>query len=869
MNCRWLIPLVFSAASVCAEIDPLRFEKEIIVGQCADPMQLDIAADGRVFFVERGGAVKMWHPETRQTATLGKFPALTTGDAGALGLALARDFAQSGQLYLFRIPQDGPAKIVISRHTAKGAALDAAQEKVILEIPLGQGKTQSHCGGGLAWDAAGNLLIGVGDNMPPQDLPAVHPEDTSRDARGTAGNSMELRGKVLRITPKADGSYGIPAGNLFGEGQLPGDQGRPEIYAMGVRNPFRVAADPERGWITWGDVGGNVKTQLNLGPEGFDEINVTSAPGFFGWPYCSGPNAPWRSFDPKTQAPAGDFFDPLKLTNDSRVNTGLKELPPSRPAAFYYTSTASHEWPFVGSGGRSITGGVFYYPGSGAGELRLPNELKGQLIFGEWMRNWLAAAEFDAGGKLVKAGAIAGHLRFRRPADYKIGPDGTLFVAECGDRWSGNTDSQITRVVYRRGNRPPVAKVSAPVTAGPLPLKVKLSAAGSSDPDGDKALTFSWNLGDGRKQEGAEVEAVFEKEGVWNVALTVTDSAGMKAVAAQSVVAGNAAPVVAFTAPQDGGFFEWGKPLPWALKVSDAEDGAVPPEMILTQMERRNRAADNDAAAAHPGLTLMRQTTCFACHNATDKSAGPPYAAVAAKYAGDESAPAKLAAKIIEGGAGVWGELPMPPHPQHTEEEAALMVSWILTLSAREVSTLSPGLSGKLELKQPARQWGQADNSVLALTASATDRGGVSTPPQRGTAEIILRSRRQRAAFFDRGQKAQPQDNLEQGGLVARVAQGGWIAFDRIRLTDAAGVKLHCWPQSGEVKVSIYAGSLESPALAEAVLPAGPHSGKPQEVMLSWKSAPPQEPGSVYIRVDGAAGALLDVMWVDFPAESK
>ena len=70
---------------------------------------------------------------------------------------------------------------------------------------------------------------------------------------------------------------------------------------MGIRNAFRVFADPKTGWIIWGDVGGNVDPNLGLGPEGYDEINVARGPGFFGWPFLSGPNAPWRPFDPATK----------------------------------------------------------------------------------------------------------------------------------------------------------------------------------------------------------------------------------------------------------------------------------------------------------------------------------------------------------------------------------------------------------------------------------------------------------------------------------------------------------------------------------------------------------------------------------------
>jgi cytochrome c len=78
-----------------------------------------------------------------------------------------------------------------------------------------------------------------------------NPGRSAWDAQRTAANPYDLRGKILRITPQNDGSYTIPPGNLFPDGI----GGRPEIYIMGVRNPFRVTYDPETETIYWGDIG--------------------------------------------------------------------------------------------------------------------------------------------------------------------------------------------------------------------------------------------------------------------------------------------------------------------------------------------------------------------------------------------------------------------------------------------------------------------------------------------------------------------------------------------------------------------------------------------------------------------------------------
>ncbi len=854
-HCVYFLPLLVAAASA-APVDNSRFEKEVLASGCNDTLQLDVAADGRVFFIERKGTVKMCEPTSRRTVTIGNFPAQMSADAGALGLALAPDFAKSGHLYTIRVPAEGLGRLVVARHTLGGESL--TDEKAVLTIPLREGKDQFHCGAGLAFDAQGNLLIGVGDNMPPQDVPAIHSEDTGRDARGTAGNSQELRGKILRITPKPDGTYGIPAGNLWTDA----GQGKAEIFAFGVRNPFRVTCDAKTGLIIWGDVGNNVRVEFDLGPEGFDEINATREPGFFGWPFCTGPNAPWRQFDPETKKPAGEYYIPEKLLNDSKANTGLKELPPARPAALYYNNTASKEWSFTGSGGRSITGGLVYRKPATAGETRLPDEWEGAYLFGEWMRNWVAAARFDEAGKLLQTERVLQGMTFKRPADFKVGPDGALYIAEFGDGWR-NKDSQITRVVYRRGNRAPLAVVNISRATGKLPMEVTFDALGSSDPDGD-GLKYLWMMGDYTYPMKDKVTHTFTTAGIHQVTLEVTDAHGAKALAHVNIAAGNEAPQVAFTAPQDGGFLD-GKSLPWKVSAEDAEDGAVAADRLLIQMEKRDRAAAN--GAGHPGLALMKRTTCFACHSATEKSAGPPYSAIAVKYAAESGVRDKLAAKIITGGAGVWGELPMPPHPQHTPAEAALMADWVLSLAQRQIQTLPTAGEGSAALPESTGGWGRVvENTVIVLTAATTDKGAGTLPPLSGVAEVMLRSRKQRASCFDRSENAAAQDNLDQGGLVARIQPGGWIAFDRIRVQDFKSIKLGGWAQGKDmVDVNIMAGDK---VLVQKGIPSGSAVGKPQEFTLSMPDADAgAAPQQVKIKLIGPSGSLLDLMWVEFQKE--
>jgi len=84
------------------------------------------------------------------------------------------------------------------------------------------------------------------------------------------------------------------------------------------------------------------------------------------------------------------------------------------------------------------------------------------------------------------------------------------------------------------------------------------------------------------------------------------------------------------------------------------------------------------AAFANPALAEKKN--CLACHQVDKKLVGPSYKEVAAKYAGQKDAAAKLAEKIQKGGTGVWGQIPMPANPQVNAEEAKTLANWVLTL---------------------------------------------------------------------------------------------------------------------------------------------------------------------------------------------
>jgi cytochrome c len=89
--------------------------------------------------------------------------------------------------------------------------------------------------------------------------------------------------------------------------------------------------------------------------------------------------------------------------------------------------------------------------------------------------------------------------------------------------------------------------------------------------------------------------------------------------------------------------------------------------------------ASQVAMSADAPADLAKSKNCLACHSVAAKIVGPAYKDVAAKYAGQKDAEDKLVQKVLKGGSGVWGPVPMPANAQVTEAEARVLVKWVLS----------------------------------------------------------------------------------------------------------------------------------------------------------------------------------------------
>src|SRR6478609_1736719 len=366
------------------------FQKVTLDDNTQNPMELDVANDGRVFYIERDGRLQIWKPNTQQTVTAGTIPVTRSQENGLLGLQLAPDFDTSHWVYLFysQLP-DNTLTQVISRFKLNGDTLDLTSEQRILTFTH-QTQECCHSSGSLYFGPDGSLYISTGDNTNPFDSDGFAPLDerpgrTYWDAQRTAANTNDLNGKILRIkpidnptgTPGVGNTYTIPPNNLFPAS----DKTRPEIFGMGFRNPFRFTVDQETGWVLMGDYGPDASTgNATRGPQGSVEYNVITSAGNFGWPYCIRDNTPYNDYNFATST-SGAKFNCAAPVNDSPNNTGLTNLPAARGALVWYAYSASTQFPEVGTGGGGpMSGPVYDYDPANPRVTKFPEYYEGKWL---------------------------------------------------------------------------------------------------------------------------------------------------------------------------------------------------------------------------------------------------------------------------------------------------------------------------------------------------------------------------------------------------------------------------------------------------------------------------------------------------------
>ncbi len=693
--------LALTAAAHAAEIESTFFAESL-----RDPMEIALAPDGDLFVVEREGRILRVRPATGGVFEIGNLEVTALREAdkdspwaredGILGITLDPAFAENRRLYIY---YSHPKELLnrLSRFELKDGKLDTTSEKVLLDVATDRRDRVCHHGGSLAFGPDGLLYLSTGDNTNPFESDGYAPID-DREGRGhadamrSAGNTMDLRGKILRIRPTENG-YEIPPGNLFPPGTA---KTRPEIYVMGLRNPFRISIDPRTNVLYWGEVGPDAGKDGPKGPPGHDEVNQAKKAGNFGWPFVIADNKPYSRVDFASGKP-GPMTDPAAPENPGRRNTGLTTLPPANPAFIWYPYSASEEFPVLGNGGRNAMAGPVFYHDSARKYNLLGKEDDHTLLIYDWIRGKIWKAKLGAEEKLESLAVLTGDLK--HPMDMEMAADGTVWLLEYGTDWYFNRDGRIRRMLPADGNRPPQITASAAGTT---------YTASASDPDGEE-LSIAWWLTEGadeRKIGSGPVLTLASPGGGSELRAVATDAKGATAIARIPLVEEKGAPPLELEfagKPQQLGF---GEELAFTVK------GQADPAKMVVRARYIPPTGHDAGGPQFPAeiekLVVSRQ--CFACHQVDKTSVGPAYLDVAMKNRGDSGAEARLREKLKTGGGGVWGEVPMPPQIAVSDTEGQAIIRAVLGL-AEGMSESRGAAEGILKLApaprnaQPGGAW--------------------------------------------------------------------------------------------------------------------------------------------------------------------
>jgi cytochrome c len=587
-----------AAAAVPPDSD---FQKVTLNDFPGEPMALAVLPDRRVLHTARKGEVRIHEPRTGRNVLAATIPVYQHDEEGVQGIAIDPAFASNRWVYVYyspvlntptdnpdtpanegNAPENGTAAdfapfrghMQLSRFKLRGSTLDLTTEQQILQVPTDRGIC-CHVGGKIDFDAQGNLYLSTGDDTNPFASSGFAPIDErpdrnpAFDAQRSSANTNDLRGKLLRIKVRANGTYAIPRGNLFRPGT---PRTRPEIYAMGLRNPFRFDVDKVTGVVYLADYSPDAgQPNPARGPAGHGRWMAIDRPANYGWPYCVAPDMPYVDYNFATGT-SGQPFDCAQPVNDSPHNTGLRFLPTVEKAEVIYTYGPSAQFPELGTGGIGPMGGPAYrYDARSDSRTKWPEHFDGKPLFYEWTRDYVKAFTLDDDDQVTAIESVLPSIVFDNPMDMEFGPDGSLYVLEYGDGFfAENPEAQLARIDYAPDNKTPIVKINAEPTVGNAPFTVNFSSAGTYDPDGD-ALRYAWDFdADGDVDSRHPYPAyTYTENGNYRATLKVTDSTGRSASAEFLVNVGPVAPSVSFVTPTEDQPFEFGDTVAFQVQVVD------------------------------------------------------------------------------------------------------------------------------------------------------------------------------------------------------------------------------------------------------------------------------------------------------------
>ncbi|MCP3140393.1 PQQ-dependent sugar dehydrogenase [Pyxidicoccus xibeiensis] len=538
---------------------------EVVVSGLQLPTAFATLPDGRILIAEKSGVVRLFKDGVLQPTPFIDLRDRVNDihDRGLLGLTVDPAFATNGFVYLAYTYDDDaiedlePKTARIARYTAVGDTASPSSEYVLLGRVVGRSCNDFPPGtdcipSDSASHSVGNLRFA------PDGTLFVSLGDGARfdavdDDALRAQDLDSLAGKLVRITRLGEG---LPS-NPFWTGDAGAN--RSKVWAYGLRNPYRFNLRPGTGVPYLGDVGWST----------YEEINVASAGANLGWPCYEG-HYPQPGYEPRAvcQALYG-------------------RVPPPVKGPLYAWGRDD---------GRTSTGGAFY------GGTAYPAEWRGAYFFGDYSKGWIRALRVDADDNLIPDSVTTFATDVGAMVALDVGPDTHLFYVDI-------LAGELRRFRYTAGNTPPVARASATPREGAVPLHVRFSSAGSSDPDGD-ALQYTWDFGDGTPTSNlAHPEHTYAVRGLYTATLRVDDGRGGSHSATVRIAVGHHAPVVSITAPSPAYLFSVGDVVAYAGSASDAEDGPIPDGRLSWSITLQH--CSGGSCHAHPYATTTGPSGTF------------------------------------------------------------------------------------------------------------------------------------------------------------------------------------------------------------------------------------------------------------------
>jgi glucose/arabinose dehydrogenase len=523
---------------------------DALVASLPRPTALAFTPDGRMLITTKDGRLFVKRGESAPRLALTLPNICTTVERGLAGLAIDPAFVDNNHIYLYYTREVDNACSITTTAANRLARFtlgddDVARDEAILIDNIFNGRRGIHNAGDLNFGKDGYLYVSVGDG----DNPSLAPQLSS------------LNGKILRIA--SDGS--IPPTNPYqGAGTVPcatiggttSDQACQEIYARGLRNPFRFAFDPNASETRFflNDVGQNTWEEINIGQVGAD----------YGWPEREG-----------------------HCANGSTIDCGAPPPGMTNPIYDYGRNT----------GCTSITGGAFVPNGV------WPSQYNGGYLFSDYNCGRIFLLRQN-GGAWAATDFVTG-LGSSSAVDLTFGPYcGTQALYYITFQEGG----QVRRLAHNPAqNCPPTAALTASPPYGPTPLTVNFNGSGSSDPNQGTTLTYLWNFGDGATATTTvpTISHTYTVADIYTATLRVRDNGNLTSnPVTVEIGAGNTPPVATITSPPAGTFYASGRDYTLQGVATDAEDGPLAGEQLSWTILLRHNAHTHPLLGPFTGSSL-------------------------------------------------------------------------------------------------------------------------------------------------------------------------------------------------------------------------------------------------------------------------